>query len=205
MDDFFVGALAQDGGNFGCLQPANPPDVVGTVVAQPPGELLSLGIPVGDDIAFAEMSVDLDDPDGQEAAAGALDGASGAGIDDEPAAGLDGIADPAFPGGQGLAPGEEGGADLPPLQRFARSFENPGAKPLLAVLLLDQGDPDLRRAELAALPRRVFSANSRTALHSPELVAQAGWHVDLAHPGYVARLRQSPDKTDGPDLVLPIL
>jgi hypothetical protein len=43
-------------------------------------------------------------------------------------------------------------ADLPPLQRFARSFENPGAKPLFAVLLLDQGDPDLRRAELAALP-----------------------------------------------------
>lgn len=43
-------------------------------------------------------------------------------------------------------------ADLPPLQRFARSFENPGAKPLFAVLLLDQGDPELRRAELAALP-----------------------------------------------------
>jgi polysaccharide deacetylase 2 family uncharacterized protein YibQ len=43
-------------------------------------------------------------------------------------------------------------ADLPPLQRFARSFENPGAKPLFAVLLLDSGDPDLRRAELAALP-----------------------------------------------------
>ena len=42
--------------------------------------------------------------------------------------------------------------DLPPLQRFARSFENPGAKPLFAILLVDSGDPELQRAELAALP-----------------------------------------------------
>lgn len=28
------------------------------------------------------------------------------------------------------------------------------------------------------------------------LVSQAGWSVDLAHPGYVARLKQGPDKTD---------
>ena len=32
-----------------------------------------------------------------------------------------------------------------------------------------------------------------------ELVMQAGWHVDLAHPGYVARMKQSPDKTDYQD------
>lgn len=43
-------------------------------------------------------------------------------------------------------------ADLPPLQRFARSFENPGAKPLFAILLRDQGNPELQRAALAALP-----------------------------------------------------
>lgn len=42
--------------------------------------------------------------------------------------------------------------DLPPLQRFARSFENPSAKPLFAILLLDPGDAELQRAELAALP-----------------------------------------------------
>jgi polysaccharide deacetylase 2 family uncharacterized protein YibQ len=42
--------------------------------------------------------------------------------------------------------------DLSPLQRFVRSFENPGAKPLFAILLLDPGDPELPRAELAALP-----------------------------------------------------
>lgn len=29
-----------------------------------------------------------------------------------------------------------------------------------------------------------------------ELVTRFGWSVDLAHPGYVARLKQSPDKTD---------
>jgi transposase len=32
-----------------------------------------------------------------------------------------------------------------------------------------------------------------------ELVNQAGWIVDLAHPGYVARMKQSPDKTDFSD------
>jgi len=32
-----------------------------------------------------------------------------------------------------------------------------------------------------------------------ELVQQAGWSVDLAHPGYVKRLKGSPDKTDYSD------
>lgn len=32
-----------------------------------------------------------------------------------------------------------------------------------------------------------------------ELIRQAAWSVDLAHPGYVARLKQSPDKTDYAD------
>jgi transposase len=31
------------------------------------------------------------------------------------------------------------------------------------------------------------------------LIAAAGWSVDLAHPGYVHRLRQNPDKTDYSD------
>jgi polysaccharide deacetylase 2 family uncharacterized protein YibQ len=38
------------------------------------------------------------------------------------------------------------------VQRFARPFENPAAKPLFAILLVDPGTPDLQRAELAALP-----------------------------------------------------
>src|SRR5215470_7734830 len=32
-----------------------------------------------------------------------------------------------------------------------------------------------------------------------ELVLQAGWSVDLGHPGYIERLKQSPDKTDWQD------
>lgn len=32
-----------------------------------------------------------------------------------------------------------------------------------------------------------------------ELIARAGWHVQLAHAGYVARIKQSPDKTDFSD------
>ncbi len=32
-----------------------------------------------------------------------------------------------------------------------------------------------------------------------ELVDHAGWHVELAHPGYVAKLKGSPDKTDYTD------
>lgn len=32
-----------------------------------------------------------------------------------------------------------------------------------------------------------------------ELVTRFGWSVDLAHPGYVARIKQSPDKTDFSD------
>lgn len=35
-----------------------------------------------------------------------------------------------------------------------------------------------------------------------ELVERAGWSVDLAHPGYVNRMRQNPDKTDHSDAEL---
>ena len=32
-----------------------------------------------------------------------------------------------------------------------------------------------------------------------ELVGHFGWSVDLAHPGYVRRMKQTPDKTDFSD------
>jgi transposase len=35
-----------------------------------------------------------------------------------------------------------------------------------------------------------------------ELINQAAWSVDLAHPGYVARIKQGPDKTDWADAKL---
>lgn len=38
-----------------------------------------------------------------------------------------------------------------------------------------------------------------TADFAEQLIALTGWSVDLARPGYVHRLRQSPDKTDYSD------
>lgn len=47
--------------------------------------------------------------------------------------------------------------------------------------------------------RAAIEACSGAAELAEELVSRAGWSVDLAHPGYVARLKQSPDKTDFAD------
>src|SRR3954452_16730807 len=48
-------------------------------------------------------------------------------------------------------------------------------------------------------PRAAIEACTGSADLADELAGKAGWHVDLAHPGYVARLKQSPDKTDFSD------
>lgn len=53
-------------------------------------------------------------------------------------------ADPAAPG----AVAEE---DIPPLQRYARPFDNAAQKPLFAILLVDDGRDGVNRADLAAL------------------------------------------------------
>jgi transposase len=47
--------------------------------------------------------------------------------------------------------------------------------------------------------RAAIESCSGAANLADELVVRAGWHVDLAHPGYVARMKQSPDKTDYQD------
>jgi len=47
--------------------------------------------------------------------------------------------------------------------------------------------------------RAAIESCSGAANLADELVTRAGWHVDLAHPGYVARMKQSPDKTDYQD------
>jgi transposase len=44
-----------------------------------------------------------------------------------------------------------------------------------------------------------IEACSGAAELADELVGRAGWSVDLAHPGYVARMKQSPDKSDFAD------
>ncbi len=41
--------------------------------------------------------------------------------------------------------------DLPPLQRYARAFDNPAQKPLFAIVLQDNGQDGVNRQELAAL------------------------------------------------------
>lgn len=47
--------------------------------------------------------------------------------------------------------------------------------------------------------RAAIEACSGAAELAEELVCRAGWSVDLAHPGYVARMKQSLDKTDSAD------
>lgn len=47
-----------------------------------------------------------------------------------------------------------------------------------------------------------IEACSGAADLADELIHQAGWPVRLSHPGYVARLKQSPDKTDFSDAQL---
>lgn len=44
--------------------------------------------------------------------------------------------------------------------------------------------------------RAAIEACAGAANLAEELVGRAGWSVDLAHPGYVARLKQNPDKHD---------
>jgi len=54
---------------------------------------------------------------------------------------------------------------------------------------------------------RTFGSVVRVAIEScggaadmaEELVSRAGWSVDLAHPGFVSRMKQNPDKTDFSD------
>jgi transposase len=47
--------------------------------------------------------------------------------------------------------------------------------------------------------RAAVEACSGSANLAEELVTKAGWSVDLAHPGYVARMKANPDKTDFSD------
>ncbi len=59
------------------------------------------------------------------------------------------------PAGSGAGADEDvipDSADLPPMERFARPFDNPDGKPTFAIILIDRGDPALDRAALASLP-----------------------------------------------------
>ena len=54
-------------------------------------------------------------------------------------------------------------------------------------------------ARFGADVRAAIEACSGSADLAEELVTRAGWLVDLAHPGYVARMKANPDKTDFSD------
>ena len=54
-------------------------------------------------------------------------------------------------------------------------------------------------ARVGAEVRAAIEACGGAADLAEELVTRAGWHVDLAHPGYVARMKGNPDKTDYSD------
>lgn len=57
-----------------------------------------------------------------------------------------------------------------------------------------------RYAESFGTVKRVaIEACGGAAEFAEELIMQGGWAVDLAHPGYVARMKQNPDKTDYSD------
>lgn len=88
----------------------------------------------------------------------------------------------------------EATADLPPLQRFARDFENPGGKPLFALLLIDPGTPELDRAALAALPFPVTFAIdplSDSAAAAAALYRGAGQEVVTLATGIPAGAKAS--------------
>jgi transposase len=58
----------------------------------------------------------------------------------------------------------------------------------------------LRRVSaVGGVVRAAIESCSGAANLAEELVAKAGWSVDLAHPGYVSRMKQSPDKSDFSD------
>jgi transposase len=54
-------------------------------------------------------------------------------------------------------------------------------------------------APLGRVERAAVEACCGAADLSEELIAGAGWRVDLAHPGYVERMKRSPDKSDFTD------
>ena len=69
-------------------------------------------------------------------------------------------------------------------------------------ILASRHCPNSWQAVVAVVPQdcRVVGAAIEAccgaADFAEELIQQAGWSVDLAHPGFVARMKQNPDKTD---------
>jgi uncharacterized protein len=78
---------------------------------------------------------------------------------------------------------------LPPLKKYARAFENPEAKPLFAILLIDDGSDSVDRAELAALSLPlsiVIDPMSNDAEQRAEIWRKGGQEVIMAASGVPA-------------------
>ncbi len=75
-----------------------------------------------------------------------------------------------------------------------RDGEVPGNRRVLndviAVMRFAESLGDVRRAAVESCPGAADVA---------EELVQNGWHVELAHPGFVSRMKQNPDKTDFSD------
>ena len=131
----------------------------------------------------------------------------------EPTPGLDGTVDgvttgrlprigdaPAAPDGEivpateanpdgGTALVTEGGADLPPLQKYAREFDNPDEKPIFAIILIDTGGTDVDRTALAAIPFPVTFALDPLAANvgqASKIYRDAGQEVIMVATGIPA-------------------
>jgi uncharacterized protein len=103
------------------------------------------------------------------------------------------IGDDAAPAEDGAAPEDAETAVLPeavlgttPLELFRRDFDNPDAKPLFAIILIDDGIPAEERARLAALPFAVSFALDPLAPHSADaarIYRDAGQEVVMLASG----------------------
>ena len=83
----------------------------------------------------------------------------------------------------------DGGADLPPLQKYAQLFENPDAKPLFSIILIDTGEAELDRVALAAMPFPVTFALdplAPTAAEASAIYRGAGQEVIMVATGIPA-------------------
>lgn len=103
------------------------------------------------------------------------------------------IGDDAAPAEDGAAPEDAEIAVLPeavlgttPLELFRRDFDNPDAKPLFAIILIDDGIPAEERARLASLPFAVSFALDPLAPHSSDaarIYRDAGQEVVMLASG----------------------
>ncbi len=85
-------------------------------------------------------------------------------------------------------------ADMPPIQRFARPFQNDSGNPLFAVVLRDTGAADVDRAKLAALPfpiSFVIDPLAENAAEAATIYRAAGQEVVMLASGIPAGAQAS--------------